>query len=110
MNFKAASTPNFARELKPLLKKYPSLKSEMKALVTQLETDPFKGTSLGNGCFKIRLAIGSKNKGKSGGARIITYVIVADETVFLISIYDKSDQTDIEPNEIKNIINSLRPK
>lgn len=108
MNFKAVPTPNFAKELKPLLKKYPSLRAEMKALEIQLETDPFSGTPLGNGCFKIRLAIGSKNKGKSGGARVITYVVVAEETVFLISIYDKSDQADIEPGEIKNLINKLQ--
>ncbi len=107
MNFKAVPTPNFARELKPLLKKYPSLKAELRELETQLEKDPWIGAPLGSGCYKIRLAIESKNKGKSGGARVITCVISVDEKVYLISIYDKSDQADINPGEIERLIKGL---
>ncbi len=58
-------------------------------------------------CYKIRLAITSKNKGKSGGGRVITYVYVAMETIFLLSIYDKSDQEDISNSELKELIKEI---
>ncbi|EON74683.1 hypothetical protein ADIS_4794 [Lunatimonas lonarensis] len=62
------------------------------------------GMPLGNSCYKIRLAITSKGKGKSGGARVITHFYVADNTVFLLSIYDKSDQDTISDNQIKALL------
>ncbi len=108
MTFKTIATPNFIKELKPLVRKYPSLKKEIEALQTLLEKQPESGTPLGKGCYKIRLSIASKNKGKSGGARVITYVLVNDETVFLISIYDKSDQEDIDDDEIIDLIKRLK--
>lgn len=96
MGYKTEATPNFARELKPLIKKYPSLKKEIGELQQTLEGNPTFGTPTGKGCYKIRLSIASKNKGKSGGARVITHIVVHQETVYLISIYDKSEQGDIE--------------
>ena len=71
--------------------------------------DPFLGEPLGKDCYKIRMAIASKNKGKSGGSRVITCVKVVNETVFLISIYDKSDKENIEDSKLKSLleINSL---
>jgi mRNA-degrading endonuclease RelE of RelBE toxin-antitoxin system len=53
------------------------------------------------------LAINSKRKGKSGGARIITYVYIETETVYLLTIYDKSEKADLRPNELQEIINCL---
>ncbi len=58
-------------------------------------------------CYKIRMAISSKNKGKSGGARVISYVYVANETVYLLSIYDKSDQESMADAEIKSLVESI---
>ncbi len=107
MSFKTEATPNFVRELKPLARKYPSLKKEIAELQQQLREDPATGISLGKNCYKIRLGIASKGRGKSGGARIITYVVINAETVFLISIYDKSEQGDIEENDLQNIIKNL---
>jgi hypothetical protein len=70
--------------------------------------NPEKGTSLGNNCFKIRIAIDSKGKGKSGGARVISYLYVASETVYLLTIYDKSEKQGITSGELKDIIRSLK--
>lgn len=56
------------------------------------------------------MAITSKGRGKSGGARIITYTVVISENsgnVYLLSIYDKSDFSTVDIAEIKNMINSL---
>lgn len=69
--------------------------------------DPASCKPLGNNCFKIRMAISSKNKGKSGGARVITYVKIVDEIVYLLSIYDKSDIDTISDGELLGRIKDL---
>lgn len=58
-------------------------------------------------CFKIRLAITSKGKGKSGGARIITHVQVAANSVFLLSIYDKSERENLTDTKIEALVKNL---
>jgi hypothetical protein len=65
------------------------------------------GDEIIQNCFKIRMAITSKGKGKSGGARIITFVYIQDETVYLLSIYDKSDKENISNKELRDLIQSL---
>ncbi|MBX2966446.1 MAG: type II toxin-antitoxin system RelE/ParE family toxin [Cyclobacteriaceae bacterium] len=105
MSFKVKTSDQFEKELKKLAKKYPSLKNEYADLVAQLEENPTLGTPLGNGIFKIRLAIASKGKGKSGGARVITYVQIDDETVLLLSIYNKGSKDSISDKEILELLN-----
>lgn len=108
MTYEVQYTEAFAKELKVLAKKYPSLKTDLVKLVDILEREPFQGTPLGKNCFKIRLAIGSKGKGKSAGARIISHILVEQTTVYLISIYDKSAVSSITNTEIKLRINKLK--
>ena len=72
-----------------------------------LSENPEKGTALGNNFYKIRLAISSKGKGKSGGARIITYVKVLEMTVILTSIYDKSERNNISEKELEQIFKEV---
>jgi mRNA-degrading endonuclease RelE of RelBE toxin-antitoxin system len=107
---------NFKKEAKPLLKKYRSLKSELAALEQELILNPGLGTLLGNQIFKIRLAIKSKGRGKSGGARVITYLEIEFLTenhieeitvVNLISIYDKGELDTLSDSEIQKIISNL---
>lgn len=76
----------------------------MATVLAELETNPKLGTPLGGQCYKVRLSIKSKNKGKSGGARIITYIRILKKTVFLLDIYDKSDQASISDKELKILI------
>ncbi|MBK7939578.1 MAG: type II toxin-antitoxin system RelE/ParE family toxin [Lewinellaceae bacterium] len=104
MIYSVVFIPPFDRQLKRLSKKYPSLKNDLAALGEVLANNPTLGTSLGNNCFKIRLAITSKGKGKSGGARVITYFYVSEQMVFLLSIYDKSEQTDISDKELADLL------
>jgi mRNA-degrading endonuclease RelE of RelBE toxin-antitoxin system len=75
MSYKIIAVPTFSKEAKKLAKKYHSLKSELEIIFASLEINPIQGTSLGNNCYKIRIAISSKGKGKSGGARLITNII-----------------------------------
>ncbi len=69
-------------------------------LVTQLKENPTVGTVIRNDCFKVRMSIKSKGKGKSGGARIITNFVVADNTVYLLTIYDKSEKESLTDKEL----------
>ena len=93
-------TSGFRRTARPLLKKYISLKAELLALTESLETASLQGEPLGKDCYKIRLAIQSKGQGKRGGARVVTCVKLIAETVYVLTIYDKSDRDDLAPGEL----------
>ncbi|MBV4359550.1 type II toxin-antitoxin system RelE family toxin [Pinibacter aurantiacus] len=101
MSYRIVYTKDFEKEIKRLASKYPSLKIDLQNFINELTENPTMGTSLGNNCYKVRIAISSKGKGKSGGARIITFVKISIETILLISIYDKSQQVTITDKEIK---------
>ena len=108
MSYNIIATPNFKKEFKHLAKKYSSLKEELEELISELENNPKEGVSLGNNCYKIRLRIASKGKGKSGGARVITFVKVIDESVFLVSIFDKSEKENITNVEITEMLKGIK--
>lgn len=103
-SFNVVLTDDFKRDAKKLIKKYRSIASEISDLVESLEIDPIQGEPLGKDCYKIRMAIASKNKGKSGGSRIITCVKIIDEMVILLSIYDKSEKENIENSTLKSLL------
>jgi mRNA-degrading endonuclease RelE of RelBE toxin-antitoxin system len=102
--FSTELSDNFKKEAKKLIKKYPSIALEIADLLQNLESNPTQGEPLGRDCYKIRMAISSKNKGKSGGSRVITCVKVLNETVFLLSIYDKSEKENIEDSKLKSLL------
>jgi hypothetical protein len=103
MSYSISSIPLFDKQAKRLAKKYPSLKKDLAGLIEKLTDEPEQGTALGNSFYKIRLAIASKGKGKSGGAKVITYVKVAHNTVYLASIFDKSEKSTITDKELEQI-------
>ena len=100
-------TDYFRREAKPLAKKYRSLAKEIAELFESFKEEPIQGDSLPLGCYKIRLAIESKGKGKRGGAIVITCFQTEDNEIYLISIYDKSEQDDISDNELIKRLKAL---
>ena len=108
MNYNVIVSADFDKELKSLVKKYPSLKKEYAELYQSLEITPNQGTALGKNCFKIRIAIRSKGTGKSGGARVITHVKIIKQTVYLLSIYDKSEQSTITDKVLELRIKNIR--
>jgi mRNA-degrading endonuclease RelE of RelBE toxin-antitoxin system len=107
MSYNVKTIPRFEKDLKHLSKKYPSLKVEYINLVHSLKQSPEQGTPIGNHCFKIRLAIASKGKGKSGGARVIAHLQVVNKNVFLLSIYDKSEQENISDTDLNNLLGQI---
>jgi len=107
MSYSVVTIPPFDRQLKRLAKKFPSIKKDIAELGRELTENPTTGKEILPGCYKVRMAISSKSKGKSGGARIITHVHISHTTVYLLTIYDKSEQSDIEDNEVKYLLSLI---
>ena len=100
MSFSVIPTPDFKKLFKKLSKKYPSLKADLQQLINKLAEEPKTGIDLGHGIHKIRMAITSKGKGKSGGSRVITFLVTEDNEVYLVHIYDKSQLDNITKDQI----------
>jgi len=107
MTYKLAFTKSFGRELKKLKKKYPSILSDLDKIAVELLEKPFLGDPVYKNCYKVRVPISSINKGKSGSARLITYVVYSKSTIFLIAIFTKSERASISDKEIKELIRDL---
>jgi mRNA-degrading endonuclease RelE of RelBE toxin-antitoxin system len=91
MAFDVVLTPGFKKDLKHIAKKHKQILQDLDILIDKLMENPTMGTDLGQSVYKIRLPISGSNKGKSGGARIITYVIFINEVVYLSEIYLKNE-------------------
>lgn len=107
MSYNVSSIPLFDKNAKRLSRKYPSLKKELAELIEILIDDPEHGIALGNNFFKIRVSVASKGKGKSGGARVVTYVKLTRNTVFLTYIFDKSEKITITDKELEQIFKQV---
>jgi len=106
MSYSVYPTPDFKKLFKKLSKKYPSLKEDLRELVQILKEAPDSGIHIGQGIYKLRMAIASKGKGKSGGARVITYLVTNDKEVYLVYIYDKSQLENITKEQIFELLKS----
>lgn len=104
MSYSVELTPNFKKEAKKLSKKYLFLKTDLAELFLSLAENPTQGTALGSDIYKIRISIASKNKGKSGGARVLTFVKVSETTVLVFSIYSKGETDTLNDNQIQELI------
>jgi len=110
MNYNIVTTPEFDKRIKRLSKKYASIKSDFRDFLQSLQDNPTQGVLLKDGFRKIRMAIASKGKGKSGGARVITLNCFLDENnkqIVLVTIYDKNEQANISDAEISAALNTL---
>jgi hypothetical protein len=99
-------TPKFKKSFKRLYKKYPSLKDDFEVFRNQFIENQDIGDDLGGGFHKVRISISSKNKGKSGGARIIIYnfyLQTLPNDVLLVDIYDKSELSTMQDSEYQKI-------
>jgi mRNA-degrading endonuclease RelE of RelBE toxin-antitoxin system len=107
MSYRVVTTKKFERRLKKLHKKYRSILVDIAPIFMDLTENPKLGKAIGYDCYKIRVAISSKGKGKSGGARLITYFQFVNGVVFLIDMYDKSEQEDISDADLRELIEEL---
>lgn len=107
MSYNVFTIPPFDRQFKRLVKKFPSLKIEYAELIDSLEENPEQGNAMSSNCYKIRVAIKSKGKGKSGGTRVITHVIAVREHVYLLTVFDKSEKDNISDKELQELLKMI---
>ena len=112
MNDKIDVLPEFMRLAKTLKKKYASFEKDYLLLLDELRSNPFVGIPLGEGVRKVRMTISSKGKGKSGGARVLTYSVNKESDdeikVTLLSIYDKSKISNVSDDYISSLIKEMK--
>lgn len=107
MNYSIIAEPGFLQDVKRFSKKYKSLKQDLVQLQTDLLANPTTGVDLGNGVHKVRMSIASKKRGKSHGARVITYVYERDEehgVITLLAIYDKAERESLPAARIAELL------
>lgn len=104
MSFSVKTIKVFDKNAKRLFKKYPSFKKDLLELLTVLRENPYKGVALGNNCYKVRLKITSKGKGRSAGGRLITYIRVKRSIIYLLTVYDKSEISNITDQDIRSLL------
>lgn len=110
MSFEIQTTSYFDTEAKRLAKRHRSFIDDLQDFQEELLKNPYQGTELSPGIRKIRLTIDSKGRGKSGGARVITFTYLVDEkdgVVILLLLYDKADASSIKMNVVRKIIKDL---
>ena len=98
MSYKVVISSEFAKDAKRIAKKHVGIKTDIAKLIADLALNPTMGTELGHSFYKVRMSVSGTNKGKSGGARVITYVILDEETVLLTEIYLKSEHASADVN------------
>lgn len=106
MNVEVRSSKDFDRDFHKMRKRYKSLVKDLSSFIEGLKDQTIKGDEVVHGVFKYRMAISSKSKGKSGGARVITYeesIIESGKTITLLHIYDKSYKSTVSESEIKDL-------
>lgn len=110
MNFEVLTTDYFNVEAKRLGKRYRSFVDDYDSFVKEIKKNPYQGVEILPGVRKVRIAIESKDKGKSGGARVITFAYTISEKdgiVYLLIIYDKEDASSVKKNVIKAILKDI---
>ena len=98
---------DFRASYKQLKKRHKSLEEDFERLLTSLLKDPFQGVELTGGARKIRLAITSKGRGKSGGARVIIRVRIVNDELQLLYIYDKADMGNINDSYLRDLLKRM---
>lgn len=102
-------TPEFKRNVRALAKKYHHIQSDVQPFIEQIQRgeligDKVQGT--GYTIFKIRIRNSDASRGKSGGYRVIYYLKTAT-AVILVTIYSKTEQSDISSAKIKKILSEF---
>ncbi|MCV6608476.1 MAG: type II toxin-antitoxin system RelE/ParE family toxin [Campylobacterales bacterium] len=101
------TTETFDKNVLKIFKKDKFLYKDLQELSAILKENPKSGTPLGNNTYKVRLKNSSSKKGKSGGYRVITYVLTENNLLGLLTIYSKTNQENIFQKEIDDLIKEL---
>ena len=111
MVFHVVTIPHFDKHYKQLKKKYRSLDQDLKSLAMRLRDGDFSLDTVMQGfentIYKARIASRDQKKGKSGGFRIVYYVVTDDNKIILLDIYAKAQQENINAKEIMHMLARL---
>jgi mRNA-degrading endonuclease RelE of RelBE toxin-antitoxin system len=110
MSYEISRHSEFDRAIKRLAKRHRSIADDYADFLDSLQENPFQGVELCPGIRKIRMAIASKGRGKSGSARVITAMTIVDEEnghIALLTIYDKQDADTVDLRVIKRMAREL---
>lgn len=99
-------TPEFKRNLRALSKRYRHIRADIQPILEQLQAGNFIGDQIprtGHTLYKARIRNRDAQRGQSGGYRMI-YYLQTSRSVVLITLYSKSEQSDISTTEVRRII------
>lgn len=104
---KIRMSADFKASYKQLKKRHKSLEADFEKLLASLLQNPLQGVELIGGARKVRLAITSKGRGKSGGARVIIRVRFIRDELQLLYIYDKADMENVSDAFLRDVMQRL---
>ncbi|MBR5964219.1 MAG: type II toxin-antitoxin system RelE/ParE family toxin [Bacteroidaceae bacterium] len=105
---KVKISEDFRAAYKRLKKRHKSLERDFEQLLASLLQNPMQGVELEGGARKVRLAVTSKGRGKSGGARVIIRVRIVDDELQLLYIYDKADFGNISDAYLRDMMKRMK--
>jgi len=104
-------TTRFEKDIRRLAKRYRSINEDIQGLIQQLEGGELPGEQIPNfekAVFKVRVKDSDIQKGKSGGYRVI-YYLKTEQQIILVTLYSKSERSDITVTEIRGILSQVDP-
>jgi mRNA-degrading endonuclease RelE of RelBE toxin-antitoxin system len=104
MSLKLIPTPEFAKNVKKLQKRFRLIYKDLENLQIELSNNPLSGINLGGNCYKLRLSNSSIPTGKSGGFRIIYFYLISQDLIYLLAIFSKSDLENISEDKIVELL------
>lgn len=110
MSLEIIRSDYFTSDFKRLHKRYRGILKDYEAFLDSLRENPLQGVVIALHVRKVRMAISDKGRGKSGGARVITFdALVSDQDgkLYLLLIYDKADTSNVKMNVVREIIKEM---
>ncbi len=80
---------------------------DLEVFYDRLQDDPQQGESIGRNCYKVHFDIKSKKTGKRDNSRIITCIKIEQDTIFLLTVYDKAEKSTVKGKELTRLINQI---
>jgi len=110
MSYQIRTIPPFEKAARALAKRYRNLKKDLEQVTKSMEQDPYFGVAIPGyegAVWKLRIANTSAKRGKQGGFRIIYFIEKTIETCYLLTIYSKTDKSDVSLKELEDLLKAL---
>jgi mRNA-degrading endonuclease RelE of RelBE toxin-antitoxin system len=104
MKLRIVEKSSYKKAVKKLSKHYKNIQNDINQFLDTLQSIRDLGIELKSNIYKVRIANSDKNKGKSAGYRLISYLKIVDDELYLLYIYDKSKIENLTENEIDKLI------